>query len=159
MPLSQVGGLFVEAYQQKVGSSSFKKERKNFINFLELLAVLLSLKCFSDSLSSQSILIRTENTTVVAFILIRVRFPKLSTLARVVGGCLHPTFNRLRILQIICPDYYQGILNSNLIRTNQRLIYLRHIATSNVKSSWFPDPGSSLADAFTQKSPTSYIIS
>lgn len=43
-----------------------KQERKNHINFLELLAVSLSLKL--HTLSSQSTLIRTDNTSVVAYI-------------------------------------------------------------------------------------------
>ncbi|XP_071578072.1 uncharacterized protein [Temnothorax nylanderi] len=59
-------------------------ERTNHINFLELLAISLALKCFAQNLSNCEILLRVDNTTAISYInrMGSTRVPKLNRLAR-----------------------------------------------------------------------------
>ncbi|XP_054009950.1 uncharacterized protein LOC128893160, partial [Hylaeus anthracinus] len=61
-----------------------KKEGKNHINYLELLAAFFGIKCFASKLSQCEILLRLDNTTAISYINKAggVRFPKLSKLSR-----------------------------------------------------------------------------
>ncbi|KYN09293.1 hypothetical protein ALC57_18589, partial [Trachymyrmex cornetzi] len=60
------------------------KDRKNHINYLELLAAFLTLKCFASHCSQSEILLRLDNNTAIAYINRAggVRFPHLSELSR-----------------------------------------------------------------------------
>ena len=44
------------------------KDRKNHINYLELLSAFFGLKCFATHLENCSILLRIDNTTAIAYI-------------------------------------------------------------------------------------------
>lgn len=54
------------------------------INYLELLAIFLSLKCFARNISNCAILLRVDNTTALSYInrMGGIQFPHLNTLAR-----------------------------------------------------------------------------
>ncbi|XP_045446325.1 uncharacterized protein LOC123654470 [Melitaea cinxia] len=54
------------------------------INYLELLAVFMGLKCFAKNLSNGSILLRVDNTTAICYInrMGGIQFPHLNDLAR-----------------------------------------------------------------------------
>ncbi|XP_071580154.1 uncharacterized protein [Temnothorax nylanderi] len=59
-------------------------ERTNHINFLELLAISLALKCFAQNLSNCEILLRVDNTTAISYInrMRGTKVPKLNRLVR-----------------------------------------------------------------------------
>ncbi|CAD6225621.1 GSCOCG00011844001-RA-CDS [Cotesia congregata] len=61
-----------------------KEERKNHINYLELLAAFFAIKCFASKLSNQEFLLRLDNTTAIAYINRAggVQYPHLSELSR-----------------------------------------------------------------------------
>lgn len=61
-----------------------ENERKHHINYLELLAAFLSLKCFASELSNSEILLRLDNTTAISYINKTggIQLPHLSQLAR-----------------------------------------------------------------------------
>ncbi|KAJ8966439.1 hypothetical protein NQ314_003521, partial [Rhamnusium bicolor] len=52
------------------------------INYLELQAIYYGLKCFASDLSNCYILIRTDNTTALSYIMGSIKFPKLNSLTR-----------------------------------------------------------------------------
>lgn len=60
------------------------EERRKSINYLELLAIFLALRCFADKLSKCEILLQLDNTTAVSYInrLGGTKFPCLNDLAR-----------------------------------------------------------------------------
>lgn len=60
------------------------KDKKNHINYLELLAVFHALRCFASNLKDCEILLRVDNSTALAYInrMGSIRFPHLSDLAR-----------------------------------------------------------------------------
>ncbi|KYQ54576.1 hypothetical protein ALC60_14850 [Trachymyrmex zeteki] len=70
------------------GSEAFgfwnRQERKNHINYLELLAAFFAIKCFASKLSQCEILLRLDNNTAIAYVNKAggVRFPHLSKLSR-----------------------------------------------------------------------------
>ncbi|XP_036146143.1 uncharacterized protein LOC118646722 [Monomorium pharaonis] len=59
-------------------------DKKNHINYLELLAVFYALRCFASQLRDCEILIRVDNLTALSYInrMGSIRFPHLSKLAR-----------------------------------------------------------------------------
>lgn len=59
-------------------------DKKNHINFLELFAAFLGLRCFAKDLHSCQILLRIDNTTAIAYInrMGGIQFQKLNALAR-----------------------------------------------------------------------------
>lgn len=60
-------------------------EQKNHINLLELQAIFLGLKCFARDLKNCNILIRSDNTTAIAYVnrMGSVQHEKLNKLARI----------------------------------------------------------------------------
>jgi hypothetical protein len=61
-----------------------EQERKNHINYLELLAAFFAIKCFASELSQCEVLLRLDNTTAIAYVNRAggVQFPHLSELSR-----------------------------------------------------------------------------
>lgn len=60
------------------------REKKRHINYLELLAAFLALKCFAFHLRNCEVLLRLDNTTAIAYVNKAggIRFPILNELAR-----------------------------------------------------------------------------
>lgn len=60
------------------------EEKKNHINYLELLAVFHALRCFASHLTNCNILLRVDNSTALSYVnrMGSIRFPHLSSLAR-----------------------------------------------------------------------------
>lgn len=61
-----------------------KEESQMHINYLEILAAFLALKCFAAELNSCQVLLRIDNTTAIAYIneMGGVRFPQLNTITK-----------------------------------------------------------------------------
>jgi hypothetical protein len=69
---------------KKVSGAWSHSEKQNHINFLELKAALLGLKCFSKELNNCEILLRVDNTTALAYINKAggIQFPHLNNITR-----------------------------------------------------------------------------
>jgi hypothetical protein len=69
---------------QRAGGAWKDEERTFHINYLELLAVFLGLKCFARYKSNCAILLRVDNTTAISYInrLGGIQFPHLNDLTR-----------------------------------------------------------------------------
>lgn len=68
-------------------NGAWKDEELSFhINYLELLAVYLGLKCFANIHSNCSILLRVDNTTAISYVnrMGGVRFPHLNNLTKII---------------------------------------------------------------------------
>ncbi|XP_044581549.1 uncharacterized protein LOC123263077 [Cotesia glomerata] len=61
-----------------------QKDKKFYINYLELLAAFFALKCFASNLSNCEVLMRIDNITAISYINKAggIKFPHLSALAR-----------------------------------------------------------------------------
>lgn len=68
----------------RVHGSWKQDELVSHINYLELLAVFLSLKCFAKSMSHCSLLLRIDNTTAISYVnrMGGIQFPHLNKLAK-----------------------------------------------------------------------------
>lgn len=61
-------------------------EKKNHINYLELMAAFFGLKCFTKNLSNCEVLLRVDNTTAIAYInrMGGVQFPNLNEVTHMI---------------------------------------------------------------------------
>lgn len=147
-------------------------EKDNHINFLELKAILYGLKCFAGKLDNCNILIRTDNTTALAYInrMGSVQHPTLNYLARkiwqwcevrelwIFASYISSADNwQADIASRILPDETEWSLDFTAFNKIVRLLGLPDIdlfaSKDNSKCkryvSWFKDPGSVAVDAFT----------
>lgn len=77
-------GWGVVCGSEKVHGFWSESERREHINFLELLAAFFGLKCFAKNLRNKEILLRIDNTTAIAYVnrMGGVQIDKLSVLAK-----------------------------------------------------------------------------
>lgn len=70
--------------QTRIGGGWKEEELKFHINYLELLAVFLALKCFARETTDCAILLRVDNTTAISYInrMGGIQFPHLNILSR-----------------------------------------------------------------------------
>lgn len=61
-----------------------RSEKKNHINYLELLAAFFAIKCFAWNLSDCEVLFRLDNTTAISYVnrVGGIQFPHLGNLSR-----------------------------------------------------------------------------
>lgn len=69
---------------KRASGSWSHSERQNHINFLELKAAFLGLKCFTKEINNSKILLRIDNTTAVAYInkCGGIQFPHVNSITR-----------------------------------------------------------------------------
>lgn len=72
--------------QNRVNGSWKDCEKSFHINYLELMAIFLSLKCFAKHLQNCTILLRVDNTTAISYInrMGGIQFPHLNELAKAI---------------------------------------------------------------------------
>lgn len=77
-------GWGVYCNSQRASGGWRTEERNCHINYLELLAVFMGLKCFADKLTGCAILLRIDNTTAISYInrMGGIQFPHLTELTR-----------------------------------------------------------------------------
>lgn len=72
--------------QNRVNGNWKECEKSFHINYLELMAIFLSLKCFAKDLYDCAILLRVDNTTAISYInrMGGIKFPHLNNLAKAI---------------------------------------------------------------------------
>lgn len=149
-------------------------DKRNHINYLELQAIFFGLKCFANKFNNCNVLIRTDNTTALAYVnnMGSVQHPKLNDLAGEIWRWCEA--RRLWILASyissgenwqadqasrILPAETEWSLNNNIFNCIVQNLGKPNIdlfaSVNNHKCdryvSWLRDPGAEAVDAFTIK--------
>lgn len=148
------------------------RERKNHINYLELLAAFFALKYFASNLSHCELLLRLDNNTAIAYVnrVGGIRFPHLSELARKIWDWCEERKIWLRVSYIPSVENIEADRASRILNTDSEW-ELSHEVFSQIKKhfghfsvdlfasrlnakckkfySRFPDPEAKAIDAFT----------
>ena len=147
-------------------------ERQHHINYLELLAVFIGLKCFFRHHKNVNILLRVDNTTAISYInrMGSVQFPALNKLAREIWlwceersiwihSCYVPSaknFEADRESRSTRDDYEWGLnaaayamVTSKFGTPSVDLFATYQNAKCEIFASWLPDPQATYTDAFT----------
>lgn len=142
------------------------------INFLDLHAIFFGLKCFANHLSRGNVLIRTDNTTALAYInkMGSVQYPKLNQLARqiwqwceskniwVYASYISSTENweADQTSRVLPPETEWSLNDRDFFKIIGALVLPEidlFASLGNHKCaryiSWFRDPGAESVDAFT----------
>ncbi|CAD6218299.1 GSCOCG00011431001-RA-CDS, partial [Cotesia congregata] len=104
-----------------------KEERKNHINYLELLAAFFAIKCFTSKLSNQEFLLRLDNTTAIAYINRAggVQYPHLTS---------YTTLNTARSTISLISAY--DINNDGLISRFLKSVFKQRPSKPKYNSTW-----------------------
>lgn len=159
--------------QNRVHGGWTEDEQKFHINYLELLAIFLSLKCLARDRSECNILLRVDNTTAISYInrMGGIQYPHLNELAKKIwqwcetrqiwlfASYINTRENKeadKESRKINNPDIEWSLSNrvyidivKNLGTPEIDLFASRTNAKCDVYISWRPDPDAITVDAFT----------
>lgn len=146
------------------------EERDFHINYLELLAVFLGLKCFVREKENLNLLLRVDNTTAIAYVnrMGGIQFPHLNSLSRMIwqwceerkiwifASYINSKDNVEADRESRNPDIELQLSNSDFQKVVNKLgnpeidlFASRTNAKCNTYISWRPDPDALTVDAFT----------
>lgn len=155
----------------KRAGGEWKIEERDFhINYLELLAVFLGLKCFVRNKKNLNLLLRIDNTTAISYVnrMGGIQFPHLNNLSRMIwqwceerkiwifASYINTKDNVEADQESRNPDIELQLSNSNFQQIVSKfgrpeidLFASRTSAKCNSYVSWRPDPDALTVDAFT----------
>lgn len=116
-----------------------RQERKNHINYLELLAAFFALKCFASELSQCEVLLRLDNNTAIAYVNKAggVQFPHLSELSRKIWNWCEERKIWIRASYIPSAENVEADKASRIVNTDSEW-ELSHTVFEQIKKQFGP---------------------
>lgn len=149
-----------------------REDKKNHINYLELLAAFFGLKCFATNLINCEILLRIDNTTAISYVnrMGGIQFPHLNSLTKQIwqwceqrnlfifasyikskDNCIadHESRRLDTETEFTIANYAFKKICHDLRTPEVDLFASRINAKCKIFASWFRDPEAEILDAFT----------